>query len=201
MTPTFPQERDVLPRDGGIARIPTRRADGEDGHGRLRSAFPVIDVACAERHDRHGKRIAMNDRTSPAVVEELDAAECLELITPGGIGRVGFNTSGGPVVLPVNYTVHDGAVLFRTAFGGLMDEDLSTGIRGVELKIAFEVDHVDEATREGWSVLIQGAAHRISSEEELAAVQRADLEPWAGGERRLYISVTPVQITGRRIRH
>jgi nitroimidazol reductase NimA-like FMN-containing flavoprotein (pyridoxamine 5'-phosphate oxidase superfamily) len=142
----------------------------------------------------------MSDRSTSAVLEELDTEECLRLISPGGVGRVGFNTPDGPTVLPVNYTMDGRAVLFRTAFGGPMDKDLSTGIRGVELKIAFEVDHIDTAAREGWSVLIQGAAHRVS-EEELATLSSPVAEPWAGGERRLYIRVDPVQLTGRRIRH
>ncbi|MEV7970077.1 pyridoxamine 5'-phosphate oxidase family protein [Sphaerisporangium sp. NPDC088356] len=143
----------------------------------------------------------MNDRITPPVLEELDADECLRLISPGGVGRVGFNTPTGPAVLPVNYTMLGKAVLFRTAFGGPMDEDLSTGIKGVEFKIAFEVDEFDSVSREGWSVLVRGAAHRISSEEELAALSDSTVEPWAGGERRLYIRITPTQLTGRRIHH
>ncbi|MFC4590982.1 pyridoxamine 5'-phosphate oxidase family protein [Sphaerisporangium corydalis] len=142
----------------------------------------------------------MNERVSAPVLEELDAEECLRLISPGGVGRVAFTGSAGPVVIPVNYTMLGSSVLFRTAFGGPMDEDLSTGVRGVEFKIAFEVDHIDAAARKGWSVLIQGAAHRVSSEEELATVSSAAVEPWAGGERRLYIRVDPVRLTGRRIR-
>ncbi|GII76710.1 hypothetical protein Sru01_16920 [Sphaerisporangium rufum] len=141
----------------------------------------------------------MNDPDGRPVLEDLAAEECLKLISDGGIGRVGFATPSGPMVLPVNYTMHDGTVLFRTAFGGPMDQDLSTGVPGVEFKIAFEVDSLDAAAREGWSVLVQGAAHRVTSEEELAAVQGTPVEPWAGGERRLYIRVTPTQITGRRI--
>jgi nitroimidazol reductase NimA-like FMN-containing flavoprotein (pyridoxamine 5'-phosphate oxidase superfamily) len=142
----------------------------------------------------------MNERTAPPVLEELSSGECLKLISPDGIGRIGFITPSGPVVLPVNYTVHDGGVLFRTAFGGPMDEDLNSGIEGLELKVAFEVDHFDTAAREGWSVLVQGPAHRVSSEDELAAVRAAAVEPWAGGERRLYIRIEPLQLTGRRIR-
>jgi nitroimidazol reductase NimA-like FMN-containing flavoprotein (pyridoxamine 5'-phosphate oxidase superfamily) len=142
----------------------------------------------------------MSDRIADTVVEELDTEECLRLISPGGVGRVGFTTSTGPTVLPVNYTMDGRAVLFRTAFGGPMDEDLSTRIKGVELKVAFEVDQLDTANREGWSVLIQGAAHRVS-EEELAGMSSAVAEPWAGGERRLYIRIDPVQLTGRRIHH
>ncbi|MFC4536052.1 pyridoxamine 5'-phosphate oxidase family protein [Sphaerisporangium dianthi] len=142
----------------------------------------------------------MNDRVAPPSLEELDLEECLRLIAPGGVGRVGFTAGGGPVILPVNYTLYEKSVLFRTALGGPLDEDLSTGVAGVELKVAFEVDDFDVAARVGWSVLIQGAAHRVSSDDELAAVRGAAVEPWAGDERRLYVRINPVQITGRRIR-
>ncbi|MET8003557.1 pyridoxamine 5'-phosphate oxidase family protein [Nonomuraea glycinis] len=132
------------------------------------------------------------------VLEELDEKECLRLIAPGGIGRVAFNGSHGPTVLPVNYQVHEGAILFRTAAGGPMDQDLRTGMQGVEIKVGFEVDQIDEAHREGWSVLVQGPAHHVS-EDETAELIGADVSPWAGGDRRLYVRIIPSQITGRRI--
>ncbi|MFI9846612.1 pyridoxamine 5'-phosphate oxidase family protein [Nonomuraea sp. NPDC051941] len=69
-----------------------------------------------------------------------------------------FNGPDGPTVLPVNYRLHDGAIVFRTAHGGPMDQDLCTGLEGVEIKIGFQVDRADEAQREGWSALIQGPA-------------------------------------------
>ncbi|GII06120.1 pyridoxamine 5'-phosphate oxidase family protein [Planobispora takensis] len=133
------------------------------------------------------------------VLEELDAAECLRLISPGGVGRVGFTTALGPAIIPVNYVFHEGAALFRTAIGGPMDEDLRTHLKGVAIKIAFEVDHIDEATRTGWSVLILGGAHQVSAEDRAAAVS-SGVEAWAGGERELYIRIVPAEITGRRIR-
>ncbi|MFG2076307.1 helix-turn-helix domain-containing protein [Nonomuraea maritima] len=132
------------------------------------------------------------------VLEVLEPDECLRLIAPGGIGRVAFNGSHGPTVLPVNYTLHEGSVVFRTARGGPMDQDLRTGLEGVEIKIGFEVDRIDEAQRTGWSVLVQGAAHHVP-DDELAMVADAEVTPWAGGERHLYIRVTPQQISGRRI--
>ncbi|MCA2229266.1 pyridoxamine 5'-phosphate oxidase family protein [Nonomuraea sp. NEAU-L178] len=133
-------------------------------------------------------------------LESLDRDECLKLIEPGGIGRVAFNGSNGPTVLPVNYKVRHGSIVFRTATGGPMDQDLRTGQEGVEIKIGFEVDRIDEAQREGWSVLIQGPAHHVSP-DELSEVTDAGVTPWAGGERDLYVRITPHQITGRRIHH
>lgn len=128
-------------------------------------------------------------------LEVLDEEECLRLIAPGGIGRVAFGGLRGPTILPVNYQLVDGSVIFRTAYGGPMDEDLRTGLEGVEIKIGFEVDKIDEARREGWSVLIQGAAHHISPDQ----IPQVSVTPWAGGERELYIRIAPTQITGRRI--
>ncbi|MBB6349074.1 trehalose/maltose hydrolase-like predicted phosphorylase/transcriptional regulator with XRE-family HTH domain [Nonomuraea muscovyensis] len=132
-------------------------------------------------------------------LEVLQPEECLRLIAPGGIGRVAFGGPQGPTVLPVNYKLHEGAIVFRTAYGGPMDQSLRTGLEGVEIKIGFEVDQIDEARREGWSVLVQGPAHHVP-QEELRQVTGAGVSPWAGGERELYIRIVPHQITGRRIR-
>ncbi|MEV1178323.1 pyridoxamine 5'-phosphate oxidase family protein [Nonomuraea sp. NPDC049784] len=132
------------------------------------------------------------------VLEVLDPEECLRLVAPGGIGRVAFNGQDGPTVLPVNYKLHEGAIVFRTAYGGPMDQDLRTGLEGVDIKIGFQVDRIDEARREGWSVLINGPAHHVP-QDEVEKVTEADVTPWAGGERHLYIRIVPHQITGRRI--
>ncbi|MFB4277963.1 pyridoxamine 5'-phosphate oxidase family protein [Nonomuraea sp. MTCD27] len=131
-------------------------------------------------------------------LETLEDTECRRLIEPGGIGRVAFNGSHGPTVMPVNYKMHEGAIVFRTAVGGAMDKDLRTGLEGVDIMIAFEIDMIDEANREGWSVLVQGAAHHVSP-EEAGDLAEAGVTPWAGGERHLYIRIVPHQITGRRI--
>ncbi|MGW0198765.1 pyridoxamine 5'-phosphate oxidase family protein [Nonomuraea sp. NPDC003201] len=121
-------------------------------------------------------------------MEALDPEECLRLISPGGIGRVTFSSSYGPAVLPVNYELHHGGIVFRIASGGPMDQE------GVDIKIAFEVDKIDEVNREGWSVLVQGAAHHVMEE-----VADSGVTPWAGGERGLYIRIVPQRITGHRI--
>ncbi|ACZ87631.1 pyridoxamine 5'-phosphate oxidase family protein [Streptosporangium roseum] len=133
-------------------------------------------------------------------LERLEAEECLRLIAPGGVGRVAFNEPGGPAILPVNYVLRDNSVIVRTAVGGPLDDNLRTGVQGVEFKIAFEIDRIDDASREGWSVLIRGGAHHVSADEQAAAAT-SGVQPWAGGERELYLKIVPAEITGRRIRH
>jgi len=138
----------------------------------------------------------MADRT----IEELDEAESLRLISAGGIGRIAYQSRFGPAVLPVNYKWYDGAIVFRTARHSALDEDLQTGIAGGDYVVAFEIDDYDLPGRQGWSVMIQGPAHHVESETERAAAKQAGVEPWAPGDRELFLRIIPQRVTGRRIR-
>jgi len=133
------------------------------------------------------------------VMETLDEAECMRLISPGGIGRIAYSGRFDLTVLPVNYKLYEGTIVFRTAQDGATNEDLRSGIASAEYRVAFEVDEFDKTAREGWSVLIQGPAHHVESERERESIAAAGVEPWAGGEREHYIRVTPARVTGRRI--
>lgn len=125
--------------------------------------------------------------------ESLDPATCLQLIAPGGVGRVALTGDDGPEVFPVNYAIVDGDVVFRTASGG----PLSVPDGG---ELGFEVDHLDEVVSRAWSVLIIGHGARIA-DPELARrlADNALLQPWVGGERDLFIRVRAERISGRRI--
>ena len=144
--------------------------------------------------DRHAPEIA------ESAVELLDEAECLRLISAGGVGRIGYTGRFGPTVVPVNFALHEGTIVFRTGQHSPMGEDLRTGIEHAESQVAFEIDELSPATREGWSILVQGAAHPVDSEAERASVMQSGVEPWAGGEKELFFRVIPTRITGRRIR-
>ena len=137
---------------------------------------------------------------SEVVLEKLDEGECLRLIAPGGIGRLVFAGRFDLTVLPVNYKLYNGAILFKTAQDSTTDEDLRTGIAHAEYRVAFEVDDFDTTAREGWSVLVQGPAHHLDDESERAPAEAAGVDPWPGGGREHFISITPARITGRRIR-
>jgi nitroimidazol reductase NimA-like FMN-containing flavoprotein (pyridoxamine 5'-phosphate oxidase superfamily) len=135
-----------------------------------------------------------------AVVENLDEAACLALIAEGGVGRLAYAGRFGQVVIPVNYRFHEHTIVFRTAQGSPMDEDLRTGIKHAEYKVAFEIDEIDLHAHEGWSVLVQGSAHHVDSAEEREAVLKAGVEVWAGGDREVFLRIIPTRITGRRVR-
>ena len=140
-------------------------------------------------------------RIPGGVVEEMDEAECLRLVAAQEVGRIAFNGRYGPTVLPVNYRLYEGSIVFRTRQDSPLDEDLRTGIANAEYKIAFEIDELHPAAREGWSVLIQGSAHHVTSSDEQQAVTRVGVSPWPGGPKELFMRIRPTRITGRRISH
>jgi nitroimidazol reductase NimA-like FMN-containing flavoprotein (pyridoxamine 5'-phosphate oxidase superfamily) len=142
-----------------------------------------------------------SDPNVSPVLEALDEAECLRLISPGGIGRLAFTGRYGLSVFPVNYKLHEEAIVFRTAQDSPTGEDLRTGIAHAEYQVAFEIDQIDPVTRDGWSVLIHGPAHHMSSDAERAAVLESGVEPWPGGSREHAIRITPITVTGRRLSH
>ena len=123
----------------------------------------------------------------------LSPAECFDLLEPGGVGRVGFASADGIMMLPVNFAVTGATIVFRTAPDTLL-------ALHADAHVSFEVDRIDEALHGGWSVLVQGRAHTVTDEPEVKHLEdRTHLEPWAGGARDVYVRIAPTRISGRRI--
>ena len=125
---------------------------------------------------------------------ELSYGKCRELLAAGVFGRVGVCTPQKPLILPVNYAVVGEAIIFRTTPHGAVAN------RDWDAPIAFEIDHVDYADHKGWSVLATGRADRIEDPEEIARIKRTwEPQPWAGGDRPLYVKLAWDELTGRRL--
>jgi nitroimidazol reductase NimA-like FMN-containing flavoprotein (pyridoxamine 5'-phosphate oxidase superfamily) len=139
-----------------------------------RRESPTLDPAAAER-----------------ALRTLSPAECFALLELGGIGRVGFAAADGIMMLPVNFAVTGKTIIFRAA----PDTLLAVYANG---QVSFEVDHLDEALRAGWSVLVHGRAHKVTDERGVKRLQDSThLQPWAGGARDVYVRIAPTRISGR----
>ncbi|MFE6286068.1 pyridoxamine 5'-phosphate oxidase family protein [Streptomyces sp. NPDC057877] len=127
-------------------------------------------------------------------LRDLSEEECRALLSTHGVGRIAVSAPDGrPAVVPVNYEVVEGEIVFRTA-----PDSVPAAAAGTE--VAFEVDHVDEALSQGWSVLAVGPAAVVTDPEITRRLaQRAHTLPWAGGERDMWVAVRPESLTGRRI--
>ncbi|WP_328390261.1 pyridoxamine 5'-phosphate oxidase family protein [Streptomyces sp. NBC_00400] len=124
----------------------------------------------------------------------LSPAECRERLSTHGVGRVAVTIEEAPAVFPVNYTVADELIGYRTA-----PEAGPAAAAGQE--VAMEVDHIDDAFSQGWSVLVVGRAHLVTNVYEARRLEeRAHTGPWVGDGRHQWIAIHPTRITGRRIR-
>ncbi len=127
-------------------------------------------------------------------LDELASGDSEALLAPGGIGRVVFVAPRGPVAVPVNFKMLDGDIVFRTAGSAAVVAAVGEG------PVSFEVDHIDDALYEGWSVLVTGKGEVLTEPGELESVKTLGISPWVGGKKDHYVRVTPKEITGRRVR-
>jgi hypothetical protein len=79
---------------------------------------------------------------------QLGLGECRRLLGSAHLGRVALSVAAMPSVLPVLYRVVDDRIVFGVECD--LYEALCDNI------VAFEVDHVDEESHQGWTVLVVG---------------------------------------------
>jgi nitroimidazol reductase NimA-like FMN-containing flavoprotein (pyridoxamine 5'-phosphate oxidase superfamily) len=133
------------------------------------------------------------------VLERLGEAECMQLLADGGTGRLVFNSRYGPTALPVVYKINEGSLVLGT-WDPVFDEDLRTGIEHADYHVAVEADQINLEAREGWIVLVRGAAHHLDTEAERAPFIDAGLDPWVEEVPAHFIRVNPTTIYGVRVR-
>jgi len=133
--------------------------------------------------------------TDDTGLEILLPGECLQLLvahTPK-VGRVGVIHDNRPLVLPVNYAMVDGAVVFRTGRGA----KLTAAMDGAA--VAFEADAIDASWEEGWSVVVHGHAQLLPGGEQTSQLGDLPGRPWVPAERAHHVRIVPERITGRSI--
>jgi nitroimidazol reductase NimA-like FMN-containing flavoprotein (pyridoxamine 5'-phosphate oxidase superfamily) len=119
----------------------------------------------------------------------------MALLSTVSVGRVGICIDALPAVLPVNFAVHDGAVVFRTVPGTKLHDATQDAV------VAFQADHYSDTRAPfGWSVLVRGVARQIIDPSTLAAARLLPLGSWAlDGRPDPYVRVEPAMVSGRRV--
>ncbi len=129
-----------------------------------------------------------------AILEPLTPAQCRAHLAAGGVGRVIFHASRGPVAHPVNFRFSNGEVFFNTTV------NMATELES-QSTVGFEIDHIDDLFTEGWSVLMTGSARRVDHPDQLVEHATHGVVPWAGGVRGAVVAITAAEVTGRVILH
>ena len=119
----------------------------------------------------------------------IDEQECWVLLATVPVGRLAVaDGDRAPLVVPVNFVIDDATIVFVTGAGGKYDA-ASAG------PVSFQADSFDAMYHNGWSVLVRGQAHEMSD----ADASHLHVEPWAEGDRTIWMRIVPSEVTGRRI--
>lgn len=125
---------------------------------------------------------------------ELSTQDCERLLRGGVVGRVAVSTPDGPHIIPLNYSVVDDTIVFRTTPYSLL------GTYGRNALLAFEVDYFDYADHRGWSVVARGRGNTVSDPEQIQHIRDVwPPRPWADGSRNLYFTLRWSELSGRRV--
>jgi nitroimidazol reductase NimA-like FMN-containing flavoprotein (pyridoxamine 5'-phosphate oxidase superfamily) len=133
-----------------------------------------------------------NRHTGDARLVAMSPYECWQQLDDAGlIARVVWLANGRPAIVPVNYTVADGALWFQ------INAESQLGRNAEGQRLLVEVDHADAATHAGWSVVVAGVADYVDIDDAPDVVNR--LEVWPRGPRNVFVRVEPDEVTGRRL--
>ncbi len=128
-------------------------------------------------------------------LESLGRDECIRRLKAQGVGRIGVQSHGRVAIFPVNYVVDHDSVVVRVRHDGGLDRSTDGTF------VAFEIDHADNLSHEGWSVLVQGHCAHVGDPAELVALERLPLLPWGGPDRDLHLRIAMDSVSGRHIHH
>jgi nitroimidazol reductase NimA-like FMN-containing flavoprotein (pyridoxamine 5'-phosphate oxidase superfamily) len=118
--------------------------------------------------------------------QALGRKDCLDLLATTNIGRVALSANALPTVVPVRFRLLGDHVVFHT------------GRAGPKNVVAFQVDHIDPRSLEGWSVIVTGVAQEVTEPSELALGHAMDRHRWASDAGTLVLLSCDV-ITGCRL--
>lgn len=124
-------------------------------------------------------------------LHQLSRDQCFALLATVPIGRVATSFDALPVVLPVNFTLVDQTVIFRTRPGTKLDAALMRSV------VAFEADDYAADGSWGWSVLVRGYAHHRRDGTSIPS--SAALRAWAfpSGEANHVVAIESSMVSGR----
>jgi uncharacterized protein len=124
---------------------------------------------------------------------ELNESECRELLGREQVGRVAYVIDGAPMIVPVDYVVSEGMIVFRSDPG-----DKASHIPLSQ--VCFEVDGAD-GTDIVWSVVVHGHARDVTTalNEPYEQIRRTPLPTFATLVDPHWLTIDVDTITGRRL--
>jgi nitroimidazol reductase NimA-like FMN-containing flavoprotein (pyridoxamine 5'-phosphate oxidase superfamily) len=159
--------------------------------------MPASSLTSAARDDSKEVEPASLSAVSPRPenLEELSQDECILRLEANGVGRVAAVLDCRPYICPVNYVVHEGAIIFRTRHGSRLHKAT------YDSYAALEIDSTDFMYHEGWTVLVQGCCAHVTDPAEIVALAQVCAAPWAEEAQDAIVRIRMDEVRGESIVH
>lgn len=123
-------------------------------------------------------------------VTVLNSDECWDLLKSASLGRLVTLLAGQIEIFPVNFVTQKRSILFRTAEGTKL---FSTVMND---QVVFEAD--DHTVAGGWSVVVRGRAHELTTRSDIEEAERAQLLTWIATVKQRFVRIDVADVSGRR---
>ncbi|EYT56734.1 pyridoxamine 5-phosphate oxidase [Leucobacter sp. UCD-THU] len=127
-----------------------------------------------------------------SAVTVLSDDECWRRLGSQRVGRLVTSVGDVVDVVPINFVVDDGSVVFRTAPGNKLVE------LTINDSVLFEADEIGEES--GWSVVVRGHARVLEAQAEVAEAEALPLKPFVPTLKPTFVRIEVVSIGGREYR-
>ena len=122
----------------------------------------------------------------------LTSEECWDLLQGEPVGRLAVAVAGEVDIFPINYVVHDRALVFKTAEGSKL------AALAANSRVSFEIDGYSPESGQAWSVVMKGLAQSLQRFSDIYSAEELPLFPWNASPKQWFVRVTPREMTGRR---
>jgi len=123
-------------------------------------------------------------------MEKLSSLECESLLKAGGVGILALSGVAEPVLRPINFVVHDKAIVIRTGEGQILE-----AAQGCE-PASFVICETNSLEHSGVSVVVTGKLFETSS---IGAISELPLRPWARAAKHHFVVLSMDCVSGRRL--
>lgn len=133
--------------------------------------------------------------TGDPTLTELSSSQCYDLLQTARYGRLGLVAEHYPLIIPINYAMDGGVIVFRSGPGTKLTN-------AEQANVTFQVDEIDQQRHSGWTVLVRGQAEEVTaghSDDLVERTKATGLQPWIPGTDFRWVRIIPHAIAGRRI--
>ncbi len=125
-------------------------------------------------------------------MEILDDDACWGLLRSQPVGRLAVAIAGEVEIFPINYLVHEGQIVFKSAQGSKL------AALAANARVSFEIDGYTPESGEAWSVVIKGVAYELQRFSEIYEAEELPLFPWNASPKDFFVTIRPREMAGRR---